>query len=121
MRRYNTVIANTATGAAFLITAALVLAPYQSGTITPFYGFIGAPALLLAALAGAAWLRDRLIPKTSALASRELPEEVAPAAASVTRVAVTNVATTHTFETRPDQHDSVNGPCFRTTEPPRVA
>lgn len=50
------IVAHTVSTAVFLVLAGLVLAPYQHGTVTPFYGFVAAPVLLLGALAGAACL-----------------------------------------------------------------
>ena len=60
---HHTIVAHTAAAAVFVSLAGLVLAPYQYGTVTPFYGFIAAPFLFLGALAGAvcvdAWLMSK--------------------------------------------------------------
>jgi len=63
--RHRAIVAHTAATAVFLILAGLALAPYQDGAVTPFYGFIAGPGLLLGTLAGAAWLDGWLISRVS--------------------------------------------------------
>lgn len=45
----------------FLGLAGVAAVPYLAGPVTPFYGFVVAPALLLAAVAGADWVSGCLM------------------------------------------------------------
>ncbi len=65
MRHHHAIVAHTVAAAVFLVLAGLALAPYQYGTVTPFYGFIAGPGLFLGALAGAAWVDGWLMSKAT--------------------------------------------------------